>query len=727
MSSLSGRPQIEKQETFWTEQIAKGPEPFELPTDHPRLPAQSFLRESVSLLLPSDLREGIEVLAEACGTDPFAVVMGALAFVAVRGTGREDVWLGTVAHLNRENDAAASNLLAVRLQVSGNASVRAFLADVHDAVFTAARNRDVPFSRVLELAGVPSLFRVLVVPVGVRAVAWEAAVAPEPRTLGPHAAACDLVFTVAAAGNTLELGAEYDTDLFRRETIQQLLDKVHVALSTMVADPQSALRDRADDKLDFSLLYFGSDEGDFAAAVGAEKYRLLLQGARFADQNGFSAVWTPERHFHTFGGLFPSPAVAAGALAMITERIDIRAGSVVLPLHNPIRVTEEWALVDNLSNGRAGIAFASGWQPQDFAIAPEAFPDRQKRMFEGIEMVRGLWRGETRQLPGGDGQPLTFGTRPRPVQAELPVWLTAGGSPETFRRAGEIGANVLTHLLQQSVEQLGERIAIYRKAWRESGHPGEGGKVSLMVHTFVSDDETYVRSTVHGPFRSYLKGSVGLFAAVAPKGLDLSTASASDLDALAEHAFERYFESGGLFGTPTSCAPLVKRLKLLGVTELACLIDFGIAPDTVLAGLPWLNELRRQFSGVDGAANPRTHGAANTQPNVAVAQPKAGGEWIAPRSPTEQALARLWQDALRGGPVGALDNFFESGGHSLLAMQLARRIREGFAVEISLQDVFKRPQLRDLAEYIDQLIETAAAQDEAGLGRPEQGFEYGEL
>src|SRR5437667_11324855 len=98
--------------------------------------------------------------------------------------------------------------------------------------------------------------------------------------------------------------------------------------------------------MDFSLLYFASDEGQ---DVG-NRYRLLLEGAKFADQHGFDAVWTPERHFHAFGGLYPNPSVTSAAVAAVTGRIKIRAGSVVLPLQNPIRVAEEWSVVDNLSS-----------------------------------------------------------------------------------------------------------------------------------------------------------------------------------------------------------------------------------------------------------------------------------------------------------------------------------------------------------------------------------------
>ena len=87
--------------------------------------------------------------------------------------------------------------------------------------------------------------------------------------------------------------------------------------------------------LDFSLFYFADDSDQ----PGRDRYRLLLEGAKFADRNGFAAIWTPERHFHAFGGLYPNPSVTGAAVAAITERVGIRAGSVVLPLPTKNRET----------------------------------------------------------------------------------------------------------------------------------------------------------------------------------------------------------------------------------------------------------------------------------------------------------------------------------------------------------------------------------------------------
>jgi natural product biosynthesis luciferase-like monooxygenase protein len=352
-------------------------------------------------------------------------------------------------------------------------------------------------------------------------------------------------------------------------------------------------------EMQFSLLYFSSNETEFTG----EKYKLFLEGAKFADQNGFTAIWTPERHFHAFGGLYPNPSVLSAALASITERIRLRAGSVVLPLHNPIRVAEEWSVVDNLSQGRVDIAFARGWNPNDFVLSPDTYANSKEIMFSGIQTLQKLWRGEIISLPNGVGKETNIKIYPLPKQRELSIWITCTDGKERFIEAGSAGFNILTALLFQPIEELAEKIALYREARAKHGYNPDSGQVTLMLHTCVGEDMEVVRNQVREPFIEYLKSSVNLWRN-GSKNLD--ELSVSQQEKLLAYAFERYFHTSTLFGTPNTCLEMVRRLQEIGVDEIACLIDFGINADTVLANLNSLNTLRKLANGANEGSKGQT-------------------------------------------------------------------------------------------------------------------------
>ena len=347
---------------------------------------------------------------------------------------------------------------------------------------------------------------------------------------------------------------------------------------------------RAHKKLDFSMFYFA----DANAGANDDKYRIYLEGAAFADKNDFSAVWTPERHFHENGGLYPNPAVLSAALATITSRVQLRAGSVVVPLHHPLRIAEEWAVVDNLSKGRVGISIASGWVPNDFALAPHNYEGRRDAMLRGVEQVRALWAGETIAATDGAGNEVALRAFPRPIQRELPLWLTAAGSPETFERAGELGFNILTSIMAQSVDEAAQKIALYRAARARAGHDPRTGIVTMMVHTFVGDDADTVLEKVREPFTAYLRSHVALMKTLVESlDMPIDIRDPKWLDYLASFAFERYSRQGALLGTPATCLPLIEKLAEIDVDEVACLVDFGVDADSVIAAFAHLDQLRR--------------------------------------------------------------------------------------------------------------------------------------
>jgi flavin-dependent trigonelline monooxygenase, oxygenase component len=338
----------------------------------------------------------------------------------------------------------------------------------------------------------------------------------------------------------------------------------------------------------FSLFFFANGQDT------TEQYRLLLEAARFADTEGFSAVWTPERHFHDFGAPFPNPSVTSAAVATVTSRVDVRAGSVVLPLHDRLRVAEEWAVVDQLSGGRAGLAIASGWNPQDFVLAPGNFERNKSLVRDGIQELRALWSGAAVRRPGPGGEERLIHTYPRPRQDEVPLWVTAAGSAGTFSLAGELGCGILTHLLGQSWDRLEDNLADYSEALEAAGHGIESDRVTVMLHTFVAEDSRTALETARAPMTAYMRSSMSLFGLKSPQSHGVGPASDAAMRELLDHAYEEHARTRCLIGSVDSCLPVVERLADLGVDELACLIDFGVAADEALGALRNLAMLRER-------------------------------------------------------------------------------------------------------------------------------------
>ncbi|EKV29840.1 Malonyl CoA-acyl carrier protein transacylase [Caenispirillum salinarum AK4] len=359
-------------------------------------------------------------------------------------------------------------------------------------------------------------------------------------------------------------------------------------VSAPLPDPAEMVRSRTD----FSLYCFASAEDG-----GEEGYRILLDAAKFADTNGFAAIWVPERHFHAFGGLSPNPAVAGGAIVAVTERVRLRTGCSVTLLHHPVRYAEDWAMIDRMSGGRVDIGVALGWNPNDFVFTPDNFERRNEILPEMLDTVRRLWRGETVTFNGGKGEPVPVEIFPKPVNGDIPLWFTAPKNPDTFVLCGRQGVPLLTYLETMSVDDLAERIRLYHAAWKEAGHPGRG-YVTLMMHTLVLPDAEEARALARPALKKYLRSAWGLRSQlVGSLGMGLDAADESDVEAMLDRSVDRYLDGVSLIGSPETCAEVVATCKRIGVDELTCLIDFGLDEDTVRRGLPHLAELKDLTQG----------------------------------------------------------------------------------------------------------------------------------
>ncbi len=335
----------------------------------------------------------------------------------------------------------------------------------------------------------------------------------------------------------------------------------------------------------YGVIYFSSDSNESHFS----DYQFLIQTAKLADKLGFHRLWVPERHFHSFGGIFPNPTMVLAALAMVTKKIRLSAGSLISPLHHVIRMTENLSVVDNLSNGRLDVSFGSGWNVNDFVFFPERYEDRKQVMYNQIQDLKTLWEGAPLNFLNTYNKDVEITLYPKPRQISLPIWITISGNEQSYIQAGTVGANILTHMIGQDLETLKYRIQLYYDALENAGFDKTNYQVSLMLHTFVGNSEEDVLNKARIPLREYLRNAVNLENKAADGGGAISgghrvpTQKVPEdiLEELLDITFERYYHHASLLGTPEKCKTFIRKIEEAGVTEVACLMDFGVKPQFV--------------------------------------------------------------------------------------------------------------------------------------------------
>jgi natural product biosynthesis luciferase-like monooxygenase protein len=207
---------------------------------------------------------------------------------------------------------------------------------------------------------------------------------------------------------------------------------------------------------------------------------------RAAESLGFDSVWPAEHHFSEYGYCV-STAVMLAALAESTKRIRLGTGIVVLPFHNPIRVAEEFALLDLLSGGRVDLGIGRGYQPHEFR-GYGVDQTKSRGMFnEAVEIIQQAWTQERVNFSGVHFKFQDVLVRPKPLQKpHPPIWMAAL-SPESFVQAGKKGFNLLCAPVFGFGGKSGlDNIEAYRTALREAGHDPSTRQIAALCMTYVA-------------------------------------------------------------------------------------------------------------------------------------------------------------------------------------------------------------------------------------------------
>jgi natural product biosynthesis luciferase-like monooxygenase protein len=343
----------------------------------------------------------------------------------------------------------------------------------------------------------------------------------------------------------------------------------------------------------FSFIFFS----DVSAHIGSrEKYAFMRDVVQFADREGFTAIYLPERHFSEFGSIYANSAVVSSYLVPQTTKVRFRTAGVSLPLHHPVEVVENWATIDILSGGRVDLGFGSGWNQRDFVLAPGNYENRRAICLERIEQVKRLWRGETVEFEGSGGERVPIQVHPRPIQKELAVWYLVAQNDDSFFMAGRQGYNVFTMLFGIDLTAMAKKIALYRKGREQAGLDPATGIVSLMMHTYLHRDRERVERAIEKPFKDYIRSTISAHVKAGlgrDKGVEQVTEEEQQKVLL--YAYQRYCRTAALFGDVEDGRRMVDAAIAAGVDDVVCLVDFGVDYGAVMESLPHLRELKSNY------------------------------------------------------------------------------------------------------------------------------------
>src|SRR5262245_42345924 len=182
-----------------------------------------------------------------------------------------------------------------------------------------------------------------------------------------------------------------------------------------------------------SVIRFDMRAPGLSPADNQRQYAAALDMAVFAEEHGFDMCVVSEHHGSPDGYL-PSPLVLAAAIAGRTKRIPINVAALLIPLHDPLRLAEDIAVLDLASGGRVSIVTGLGYRPEEYEMLDQEWSKRGKRLDECLEVMLKAWTGEPFEYRG-----TTVQVTPRPVQQPHPMIMIGGSAPVAAKRAARFG------------------------------------------------------------------------------------------------------------------------------------------------------------------------------------------------------------------------------------------------------------------------------------------------
>ncbi len=221
----------------------------------------------------------------------------------------------------------------------------------------------------------------------------------------------------------------------------------------------------------------------------AQRMRNLLEEVELAEQVGLDVFGVGEHHRPDY--LVSAPAVVLAAAAARTKRIRLTSAVTVLSSDDPVRVFQDFATLDLISNGRAEIMAGRGSFIESFPLFGFDLKDYDELFEENLHLLLHIRENEIVSWSGKHRAPIdNLGVYPRPVQQPIPVWIAVGGTPQSVVRAGSLGLPLAFAIIGGAPERFAPFIELYRETGNRSGHNKAQLQVGINSHGFIADDSS---------------------------------------------------------------------------------------------------------------------------------------------------------------------------------------------------------------------------------------------
>ena len=334
---------------------------------------------------------------------------------------------------------------------------------------------------------------------------------------------------------------------------------------------------------------------EFGNRAGVSEAQAFQEGFRMVDaaeEMGLDGVWLAELHFNPARSVLSSPIVIASSIATRTKRLRVGMAVYVLPLSNPLRIAEEVATIDHISEGRFEFGIGRSGFARSYDVFSIPYNESQDRFAESLEIILQAWEGKEFSYEGSYYTVEKATVTPIPYQKPHPPLRIAANSADTFIRLGKAGHPIFVGLRGMDIPELRRNVEQYRRSWREAGHPGEGD-VSLRIPVYAGETHQQAMDEPFESISGYFGRMGALYRESAGKAGPESIERATELregraDRLAALSYDQMLETKIAFGTAEGLVDRFTQLKEeLGLDGLVAELNAGglIPEERVLRSL----------------------------------------------------------------------------------------------------------------------------------------------